>query len=258
MRLTVLGSANASNAGGRRHSCYWLEGALAEGALLLDCGGTALAGIKELGLDPRRARVLALTHLHGDHVGGFPTLVIDALYDLRRAAPLLVVGPLGAQARLEALLELSYPGLATKRPWPFELSWVELAPGASWEGLGARVEAFAADHQDPPERPLCLRVRGASGRAVAFSGDTRLCEGLFQAAAGADLLVAECSALAPPCGAHSSWEEWRGAAARLGDTRLLLTHLGEDVRAGIPALLAEGLPGVATLGFAEDGLALEV
>lgn len=255
MQLTIVGSGNASNAAGRRHSCYWLEGALAgerAGALMVDFGGTALAGLKELGLDPRRLDLLCFTHLHGDHVGGYPFLVIDAMYDLRREAPLTVVGPLGVEERLEGLLRVCYPSLATKER-PFELRYVELAPGESFAEQGVEVSGFPADHQDPPEQPLCLRVAGASGRSAAFSGDTRICAGLFAAAAGADLTVAECSALAPPCGAHSSWLEWQDAAQQLDCERLILTHLGEDVRAQVPALLSEGLTGVEELAFAEDG-----
>lgn len=253
-RLTVIGSGNASNAAGRGHSCYWVEGLL-PGALLVDFGGTALAGVKALGLDPRRIQTLAFTHLHGDHIGGYPFLVIDAMYDLRRSEPLRVVGPRGLEERLEALLSVCYGSLAEKAR-PFELSYHELSPGDSFalsEDLILR--GFAADHQDPPEAPLCLRFEDGAGRALAFSGDTRICAGLREASQGAELLVAECSALAPPCGAHTSWEDWVASAPEFSARRLLLTHLGEEVRAAIPRLLGEGLPGLA-LEFADDGKTL--
>lgn len=253
--LTVVGSGNASNAAGRGHSCYWLEGVLPAGALMVDFGATALAGLKGLGLDPERLAVLALTHLHGDHMGGFAYLLIDALYDRRRQAPLKVIGPRGVRARLLELLRVTYGSLADKDR-PFDLEFVELAPGEVHElGPDARLVAFAADHQEPPEAPLCLRVE-AGEQAVAFSGDTRFCPGLFAAARGAALLVAECSALSPPCGAHCSWEEWRARAHELECPRLLLTHLGEDVRARIPELLGQGLGPGLELEFADDGQTL--
>ena len=34
MKLTVIGSADASNSAGRGHSFYWLDGALTEGGLM--------------------------------------------------------------------------------------------------------------------------------------------------------------------------------------------------------------------------------
>ena len=257
VRLTVVGSGNASNAAGRGHSCYWLEGVLPEGALMVDFGGTALAGLKGLGLDPLRLSLLAFTHLHGDHIGGYPFLVIDAMYDRLRTAPLQIVGPLGVEERLETLLRVCYGTLAEKER-PFALSYHELSPGDVFAlPAGGSIQASAADHQHPPDVPLCLRIRGAAGQTVAFSGDTRICEGLFEAARGADLLVAECSALEPPCGAHSSWAEWREVSAKLDCPRLLLTHLGEDVRDRIPELAGEGLAGVE-VEFADDGRTLEV
>jgi len=122
---------------------------------------------------------------------------------------------------------------------------------------GLSLSAFAADHQDAPEAPLCLRFADGEGRSLAFSGDTRLCEGLREAARDAELLVAECSALSQPCGAHMAWEDWEAAARGFSCRRLLLTHLGEDVRGAIPQLLGSGLDGVE-LDFADDGKTLEL
>ena len=255
MRLTVIGSGDASNAGGRLHSCYWLDGA-GRAPIMVDFGGTALAGLRMRGRSPLELGGLLFTHLHGDHVGGFPYLYVDAAYTTVRAAPLEVLGPAGTEPRLRGLLGLAYGKLA-ERPVGFETRWAELLPGEERELLGARVQGFAADHQDPPERPLCLRVTGLDGRVVAFSGDTRMCEGLLRAAEGADLLVAECTGLRPPCGNHCSWEEWRAALPKIGARRVLLTHLGEEVRARTVELARER-PGGPPFGFAEDGLVLEV
>lgn len=257
MRLTVIGSGDASNAGGRLHSCYWLDQA-GEAPLIVDFGGTALMGLRARGRSPLELGGVMFTHLHGDHVGGFPYLYVDAAYTTPRRALLEVVGPAGVEARLRAGLDLAYGALAAK-PVGFSTRFRELLPGQTLELCGARVSGFPADHQDPPERPLCLRVEGRDGRVVAFSGDTRICPGLLDAARGADLLLAECTGLAPPCGAHSTWAEWRELLPRVEVRRVLLTHLGEDVRRAVPELRREAaaLPG-PPLDFAEDGLVVEV
>jgi ribonuclease BN (tRNA processing enzyme) len=77
------------------------------------------------------------------------------------------------------------------------------------------------------------------------------------AALGADLLVAECSCLAPPCGRHCTWEDWREVLPRVGSKRVLLTHLGREVRAKSAELLAEAPPGV-DVAFADDGLVIDI
>src|SRR5438132_13048327 len=98
MRLTIVGSADAFNAVGRSHSCYLLEGA--ERPLMVDFGATALSALRRLGREPTDLGGLALTHLHGDHIGGFPFLFIDGMYNARRSEALEVVGPTLARERL--------------------------------------------------------------------------------------------------------------------------------------------------------------
>ena len=45
--------------------------------LLVDCGATGLVALKAQGLDPNAVDAVAVTHLHGDHFGGLPFLILD-------------------------------------------------------------------------------------------------------------------------------------------------------------------------------------
>ncbi len=255
VRLTVIGSGDAFNSMGRGHSCYLLEGD-GFGPLMVDFGGTALSGLRRLGREPTEIAGIAVTHLHGDHVGGFPFLIIDGMFNAIRTAPLAVLGPIGTAARIEDVLRLNY-GDVVERERPFDLQCTEVAPGDQAQLVGTTVQAFAADHMDPPEQPLCLRISLPGGQVVAFSGDTAMCDGLFEAAAGADLLVADCSAPAPPCGRHCSWEQWREALPRIGTKRVLFTHLNRPMREQCDDLLAQA-PAGFDLTFADDGLELTI
>lgn len=255
MQLHVVGSADAFNSAGRGHSCYLLE-SKAAGRLMVDFGATALAGLRKLGFSPNAVSGIAFTHLHGDHIGGYPFFLIDALFNSGRSEPLELIGPVGTRGSLSALVHAMYGNLdehISRLSLPLE----ELEPGGTTMVAGYQVRGFAADHMDPPEQPLCLRITDPAGCSVAFSGDTRLCPGLFAAADGADLCVAECTALKPPAGRHSTYVEWRDAFGEFRGRALALTHLGADVRRELPALLGEA-PAPFPVRLLDDGDVLSV
>jgi ribonuclease BN (tRNA processing enzyme) len=263
MKLTILGSSDAFNSAGRCHACYLVHG---EGlpSVVVDFGATSLLALHRAGLRGTAIDAVVITHLHGDHFGGLPFLLLDGMYSDRRTTPLTILGPVGLAERLERLFCALYPDIWS-RSRPFDLHLHELSAGESFDLPGMRVEAFAAAHMDPPDFPLCLRLSearpGGGSRVIAFSGDTEPCEGLRQAATGADLLVAECSGLAPPCGRHITWLDWRRLLGELLGVvrvpRVILSHLDSEVRARADELRCD-VPAGVEVSFADDGLAYEV
>jgi len=123
MRVTAVGSGDAFCSGGRGHTCWLIDDA--EGTFMVDFGATALAALKRLGREPDGIGAVHFTHLHGDHIAGWPFLLVDAMYRSRRRSPLVVSGPPGTKDRLQALWSACYPA-AAERPLPFALEVREL------------------------------------------------------------------------------------------------------------------------------------
>jgi ribonuclease BN (tRNA processing enzyme) len=90
MRVRFVGSGDAFGSGGRWQACIQLT--VPEQVTLVDCGATSLVALKAQGLDPGQVAAVAVTHLHGDHFGGLPLLILDGQFS-HRTAPLLVAGP---------------------------------------------------------------------------------------------------------------------------------------------------------------------
>src|SRR4029450_9613562 len=99
--LTFVGTSDAFGAGGRRQSAILLR--CASGGVLLDCGATTGSGLHQLGIAIDEIDLILVSHFHGDHFGGIPLLLLDALYDERRKRALRIAGPPGIDARVQRL-----------------------------------------------------------------------------------------------------------------------------------------------------------
>ena len=107
-----MGTGDAFGSGGRWQTCIRVTSG--DQALLVDCGATSLAALRAQGIDPQAVDVVAVTHLHGDHFGGLPFLILDGQFS-GRLAPLLIAGPPGTSQRLATAMECLFPGSAKVR-----------------------------------------------------------------------------------------------------------------------------------------------
>ena len=243
MKVTFVGTGDAFNTAGRSHACYRVEGG---GRIVaLEFGATALMGWKSLKFDLESLDAVIISHLHGDHFGGLPFLLLDCHFAQRRTKPLIFAGPPGFKARLDAVLEALYPG-ASALDWHFPLHFAELSAGRPAEIAGFEVSVTEVDH--PSGAPsFGLRLR-QGGKVLAFSGDTAYVPALEKIADGADLFICECYSGAPKMSNHIDWPLLRGKLPLLKAKRIALTHLGET------ALPMAGEMRAAGVTPAQDGM----
>ncbi len=143
------------------------------GWVLCDCGEGAQLSAQRAGLSLSRLDAILVTHLHGDHFNGLPGL-IGTLGLEGRERPLLVAGPRGLRALLEALARHGSLGIA----FPVALVELEGAGGTlPWpEGIDGSLELSYAplSHRVPtfgfrlaqPDRPGHLDVKAALDAGV--------------------------------------------------------------------------------------------
>jgi ribonuclease BN (tRNA processing enzyme) len=224
-RLTVtirfLGTGNAFADGGRSHACIHLEAAGV--SLLLDCGGASLPAIKSA-IDPATLQAIAISHLHGDHFGGIPYLLMEQ-YFAGRTAPLAIGGPRMLRQRTTHAADALFPDFFAKTPLDYALSYVTLGETPTLLG-GAEVSAHPVKHVEASD-PHGLRVT-IDGRLIAYSGDARWSGELVTVAQGADLFICESTHFATSDPAHLSYTELIANRAQLDCGRIILTHLGRE------------------------------
>ena len=221
--VTFIGSGDAFGSGGRLQACILVDDGRQR--VLLDCGTSSLIGMKRLGIDPNSVDIVLLSHLHGDHFGGIPFLVLDGQFS-RREADLRVVGPVGSRERIALAMEVLYPG-SSRVERRFKLVVDELEPLAAASLAGATVRVFAADHASgAPAHHLRLEI---GGRTIAYSGDTAWTPALVQAASGADLLICEAYFRDRRVPFHLSYGELLEHRGELGCRRIVLTHMTQEM-----------------------------
>ncbi|MDQ0394325.1 MBL fold metallo-hydrolase [Labrys monachus] len=260
MRVTVIGCGDAFGSGGRYNTATLVEARnAANGArgaegrdgpvCLLDCGATTMTAINAMGVDPDRIDLIVLTHLHGDHFGGIPFLLLDAQWVRRRTRPLRIIGPPGTVDRLHVMIEALFAGSSLDTPWSFPWSAEDMTPGTQQTAAGFTIITAEVSH--PSGSPATAVRLEAAGKAFVHSGDTEWTEALPAIAAGADLLFLECFAVeaTPP---HLDYARLLANREAFDAERVVLTHMGPsmlDYRGNVDRDLFE---------LAEDGLVFDL
>ena len=248
--LVTVGTGTAAPSASRGSPAHWVE---RDGLrLLMDCGAGTLHRLARCGLAWNHVTHIALSHFHVDHCGELPAYIFALRHATTRVEPLVILGPPGTVQLMRGLADgfgswLLDPG--------YPIGVLDVQAGEPFP-LGAEVtlDVHSTPHTD---ESVAIAIQGPEGRLV-YTGDTGQSRDLANWAAGADLLLAECSLpddqavdghLTPHSVAHLA----RAAQAK----RLVLTHFYPPVeQVDVRAEVARAYPGPVTLASDGDRFAI--
>ncbi len=223
VEIRVAGCGDAFGSGGRFQACFVVDDHL--GRFALDFGATSLAALDRQAIDPDSIDLVLVSHMHGDHVGGLPFLLLHRAFVSARKGPLTIAGPPGFEAQLRAIMESLYPG-SWGVAWRFSLRMIELEPDREHEVLGRRIFTRRVKHSAGSVAATGMRIETA-GVVIAYSGDSGWTGALAQLSQASDVFVCECNYFEPTgFDEHLSHAELVRHRAELGTARLVVTHLG--------------------------------
>ena len=245
-----------------------------ERGLLLDCGPGTIGNIVRSALPLPLVQALLVSHLHMDHVHGFPEWLAHLCFPFGITPR--VYGPEGTRAYVD--LAAKATGLVTPIPGrgfggPIDVPVLELSDGREVSIPEAQFRAIVVPHA-PEVVALAYRVTMA-GATVAYSGDTRADVSLMvPLAEGADVLIHEAYSDAglddwtrndspgkrdAILGAfertHTRVDVAASIAKEAGVRRLVLTHMNPGEQPDRLAAEARAVFGGEVV-VAEDGLVL--
>lgn len=221
MKLTVVGCSGSFPSADSACSSYLVE---ADGfSLVLDLGNGALGELqRHCGLYDLDA--VLLSHLHSDHCIDMCAYFVARYYrhEGGRCGPIPVHGPEGTEERLVT----AYGDVPSYSAMSEVFDFRTLGSPESFDVGPFSVRTAEVAH---PVQAYAFRIEHrASGKVLAYSGDTGPCDALETLSAGADLFLCEASFTygkeeIPDL--HLNGKEAGETARRTGAGRLVLTHV---------------------------------
>jgi ribonuclease BN (tRNA processing enzyme) len=244
VNVRFVGSGDSFGSGGRFQTCILVDGD--ETRFAIDFGTSSLIALKQQGIEHNSIDAVLLTHLHGDHCGGVPFMLMDAMLGAKRSRPLTIAGPRDLRARMAAIAEGLFPGSEVMVP-KFPLDYIEMEAGKRNTVGHLTVTPYAAKHTRQTN-PTFLRVE-VGDKIIAYTGDGEWTDEMAQMGQGADLLIAECYYYAKSIKWHLNYPEVVEHLKDFGAKRVILTHMSSEMLSHVNAIAEE---------CAHDGMVVEV
>lgn len=246
MSLRILGCGDAFGSGGRFNTCFIVDDNI--GRFAIDFGATSMVALQAQNIDPASIDLIFLSHLHGDHFGGLPFLLLYREYASTLTTPLTIAGPPGLARRIEEITNCMFPG-SWKSEWRFTLNLVEIETDLPTNVSGRTILTKPVTHYAGPEKSTAMRIE-TSGKVISFSGDTGWNDVLLDIAQGSDIFICDCfDRFDQPYEGHLSYQTLKSKMDQLKTKRLMINHLG-------PEMIAN--PELISIEQAKDGSMLKI
>lgn len=242
VNLTVIGSGDAFGSGGRLNTCFHIRTPGIN--FLLDCGATALQGLKKNNLTTDDVDCIFISHFHGDHYGGLPYFLVDAA-TFRRKKPLNIYSPPGCREKILQLLPLLYPGTEVLKK--LDVQFTAYQSQQEIRTADFTLTAYPVVHTDAA-LPHGLRI-DIAGKRISFSGDTEWTDNLIFLSEKADLFICECNFYELRVHRHLNYQILKEKTAALSCRKILLTHFDNEMLKNLHHV---------DLPLAEDGMIIEI
>ena len=242
IEITVVGCGDAFSSGAQFHSCFHVE--YKSLSFLIDCGASALIGLKKYAINLHSLDAVLISHFHGDHFGGLPFLLLELFKSKDRIKPFYIITPQSGKERTKQLFSILYAGIDSIID-DKNLHFIEYKAHEEFEFLSLKIKAFPVIHA-VLSMPHGLRI-SMDDKILAFSGDTEWTEELIPLSDNSDLFICECTNYNKNTPGHLSYSIISQNIPLLNCSNIILTHLGPEMLVAKESL---------NLTWASDGMKL--
>lgn len=195
IKVTLLGTGSPTLSMERFGSATLIE--IGGEKLLFDVGRGSSLRLEQMNISPAEINKLFLTHLHHDHIVGFPDLLIFGSIPSMggRKTEVEIWGPKGTKNMVTHTMKAYKADIQNRktvtkaRGSGLDADVHEIKQGVVYDRNGVEVIAFNVDHGSM--KPAVGYRINYKGKSVVISGDTTYSENLVKYAKGTDLLIHE-------------------------------------------------------------------
>ena len=149
---------------------------LIDNKLLIDMGNGIIKKLKQTGHPIQDIENCLITHLHGDHFGDIPYLMLDRFF-YKIEAPIHIYGPKGLKKTVRELFDILFPGDYETVQEIAKVDFIEFEK-MEHENIGNETYITSYEVQHGKLKPAYGLIVEKDNKKIGFSGDSCYCEAI--------------------------------------------------------------------------------
>lgn len=218
--------------------------------ILVDIPNGACKALIKGGHNLQEIDYCVITHLHGDHIFDIPFFLLDGAKKGKREKPFVMIGVKGIEEHVKTLVELAFKGKWEMIKENMKLEFMECEELNEKELTnGMKISSVLVEHSS--NIISYGYILSSDGLSVGFTGDCKLCDGVYQLLEKSDILVTDMT-YEKGTKSHMGIDNITELAKKYTNKTLVTTHMGDETKLIASKIKAKNII------IPSDGFAIEL
>lgn len=200
---------------------------LIDNKLLIDMGNGIIKKLKQTGHQIKDIENCLITHLHGDHFGDIPFLMLDRFF-YKIETPIHIYGPKGMEKTVKELFDILFPGDYETVQEIAKIDFIEFEEMKN-VNIGDETYITSYEVQHGKLQPAYGYIAEKDNQKIGFSGDSCYCEAIDTIVKQSDFSILDMSWMESKK-AHMGLEDILKITQTYPDKRIATTHMQDYTR----------------------------
>lgn len=220
MKINIIGSGSIG-------SVVPSASAIIDNRILIDVPNGIIKYIKNIGCDVSKIDTVLITHLHGDHFFDIPFLMLEK-YFKNDVNKIRIYCPKKTKIYVEKLFKLGFPNDYEEVINNINVEFIELDDKEVIKLDNYKIYPKIVDHGN--FKPAYGYVVEHSDKMVGFSGDSKLCDTIYEIVKECDISILDMSLPNGGNDAHMGLDDISLLCDKYNNKKIIATHMHDKTR----------------------------